>query len=127
MDLRSGGEAHFLQIHELEELRNHAYESSSKYKERVKTFHDKRLRDHKDLRIRDLVLLYNSRLRLFPGKLKSRWMGPYTVKEIFTYRAVTIEDLNGVNFIVNGHHLKLYINGPVDPVEEILKLHVSHA
>ena len=83
MDLKRGGEARFLQIHKLEELRNHAYESSSRYKERVKRFHDKRLRDHKDLCVGDLVLLYNSRLCLFPEKLKSRWMGPYIVKEIF--------------------------------------------
>ncbi|XP_022003439.1 uncharacterized protein LOC110900889 [Helianthus annuus] len=124
MDLKSGGKTRFLQIHELEELRNHAYESSSRYTERVKRFHDKILRDHKDLRIGDLLLLYNSKLRLFPGKLKSRWMGPYKVKEIFSYGVVTIEDPNGASFKVNGHHLKLYIKGPVDPVEEILELHI---
>ncbi|XP_022040337.1 uncharacterized protein LOC110942884 [Helianthus annuus] len=127
MDLKSGGEARFLQIHELEELRSHAYKSSSRYKERVKRFHDKRLRDHKDLRIGDLVLLYNSRMRLFPGKLKFRWMGPYTIKEIFPYGAITIEDPNRASFKVNGHRLKLYINGSIDPMEEILELHFPHA
>ncbi|XP_021986181.1 uncharacterized protein LOC110882482 [Helianthus annuus] len=114
MDLKSGSEARFLQIHELEELRNHAYESSSRYKERVKRLHDKRLRDHKNFRVGDVVLLYNSRLRLFLVKLKSRWMGPHTVKEIFSYGAVIIEDSNVVNFKVSGHRLKVYINGPVD-------------
>ncbi|XP_022019259.1 uncharacterized protein LOC110919294 [Helianthus annuus] len=122
MDLKNGGETRFLQIHELEELRNHAYESSSRYKERVKRFHDKRIREHKDFRVGDLVLLYSSR----PGKLRSRWTGPYTFKEEFPYGAVTIENLSGETFKVNGHHLKLYINEPVDPVEEILELHIPH-
>ncbi|XP_021985913.1 uncharacterized protein LOC110882111 [Helianthus annuus] len=126
MDLKSGGEAHFLQIHELEELRSHAYESSSRYKERVKRLHDKRLREHKDFRVGDLVLLYSSRLRLFPGKLRSRWTGPYTIKEVFPYGAVIIKNLSGETFKVNGHRLKRYINGPVDPVEEILELHVPY-
>ncbi|XP_022019459.1 uncharacterized protein LOC110919499 [Helianthus annuus] len=126
MDLKSRGEARFLQIHELEELRNQAYESSSRYKERVKRFHDKRLREHKDFRVGDLVLLYSSRLRLFPGKLRSRWTGPYTIKEVFPYGAVVIENLSGETFKVNGHRLKSYINGPIDPVEEILELHVPH-
>ncbi|XP_021996038.1 uncharacterized protein LOC110893230 [Helianthus annuus] len=106
VDLKSGGEACFLQIHELEELRNHAYEISSKYKERAKRFHDKRLREHKNFRVGDLVLLYSPRLRLFPGKLRSRWTSPYTVKEVFPYGAVIIENLSGETFKVNDNRLK---------------------
>ncbi|KAI3725393.1 hypothetical protein L1987_65181 [Smallanthus sonchifolius] len=51
--------------------------------------------DKKEFRVGGRVLLYNSRLRLFPGKLKSRWTGPYTVKEVFPYGTVEIEHEDG--------------------------------
>ena len=57
-----------------------------------------------------LVLLFNSRLKLFPGKLKSRWEGPYRVTQVFTYGAIEIEDQSGRNrFKVNGQRLKPYL------------------
>ena len=57
-----------------------------------------------------LVLLFNSRLKLFPGKLKSRWEGPYRVKQVFSHGAIEIEDLKGGNqFKVNGQRLKPYL------------------
>ena len=64
-----------LQLLELEEIRNDAYESARIYKEKTKAFHDKQLRG-KNFVVGMKVLLYHSRLRLFPGKLKSRWLGP---------------------------------------------------
>ncbi|XP_022040247.1 uncharacterized protein LOC110942790 [Helianthus annuus] len=103
MDLKSGGEARFLQIHELEELRNHAYESSSRYKERVKRFHDKRIKEHKDFRVGDLVLLYSSRLRSFPGKLRSRWTGLIRSKKYFHTEPLSSK-------IYAGKHLKSTMN-----------------
>lgn len=59
-----------LQLNELEEIRNEAYENSRIYKERMKVFHDK-----KTFESGQKVLLYNSRLHLFPGKLRSRSQG----------------------------------------------------
>ncbi|XP_022004098.1 uncharacterized protein LOC110901594 [Helianthus annuus] len=126
LDLKTGGEARFLQIHELEELRQHAYENSVLYKERTKRLHDKCLKDHKQFQEGDLVLLYNSRLRLFPGKLRSRWTGPYTAKEVFPYGTVAIENANGVIFKVNGHRLKLYVAVPIESAVEVIELHTPH-
>lgn len=69
------------------------------------------------------MLLYNSRLRLFPGKLKSRWMGPFTIREIFPYGTVEIVGEDGVDFKVNGHRLKRYISGPtVDDERDVVYL-----
>ena len=56
----------------------------------------------------DVVLLFNSRLRLFPGKLKSRWSGPFEVTKVFPSGAIEIKDRNSAPFIVNGHRLKQY-------------------
>ena len=55
------------------------------------------------------VLLFNSRLRLFPGKLKSRWSGPFVVKTVFPHGAVEIfESDPNQAFKVNGQRLKHY-------------------
>ena len=57
------------------------------------------------------VLLYNSRLHLFLGKLKSRWTGPFIVRTIFPHGAIEIEGTkNGNTFKVNGHKLKPFLN-----------------
>jgi hypothetical protein len=57
------------------------------------------------------VLLYNSRLHLFPGKLRSRWSGPFIVKYVYPYRACDIKNPNNDNlFKVNGHRLKAYFD-----------------
>jgi len=56
----------------------------------------------KDFNIGDQVMLFNSRLKLFPRKLKSRWSGPYTIKEVLPYGAITITGKGSYKFIVNG-------------------------
>ncbi|XP_070017050.1 uncharacterized protein [Nicotiana sylvestris] len=66
------------QLNELDEFRFHAYSSYSLYKDKMKYLHDKYARS-KEFKVGDLVLLFNSRLRLFPGKLKSKWSGPFEV------------------------------------------------
>ena len=58
----------------------------------------------------DQVLLYNSRLKLFPGKLKSRWSGPFKIKEVKPYGAIVLWDKNGGDFTVNGQRVKLYMS-----------------
>ncbi|GJZ29405.1 hypothetical protein Tco_0574052, partial [Tanacetum coccineum] len=72
MDLTKAGANRLLQINELDEMRLDAYESSISYKERTKRWHDKRIKALIDYERGDNVLLFNSRLRLFTGKLKSR-------------------------------------------------------
>ncbi|KAK1411652.1 hypothetical protein QVD17_38209 [Tagetes erecta] len=118
LDLARAGEHRFLQLHELEELRDEAYGSSIKYKEKTKCLHDKHLRGVKEFHVGDRVLLYNSRLKLFPGKLKSRWSGPHIVKEVFLNGTVEVEHDEGRRFKVNGHRLKHYIEGLVDKHDE---------
>ncbi|OIT05836.1 hypothetical protein A4A49_61374, partial [Nicotiana attenuata] len=72
----------------------------------------------------DMVLLYNSRLRLFPGKLKSRWSGPFRVVEVFPSRAVEVAIENDSHtFRVNGQRLKLYL-GMSEP-KEMSELHLN--
>ncbi|XP_076907450.1 uncharacterized protein LOC143563902 [Bidens hawaiensis] len=85
LDLTQAAKNRYLQIHEVEELRDEAYARSWSYKER---------------------------------KPRSRWGGPYTVKEVFPHGAVEVRDVDGSLWKVNGHRLKHYIGGPVDSVEE---------
>ena len=77
-DFQIAKEKRLLQMNELEELRNEAYDNVRIYKEKTKKWHDQRIMK-KEFKVGELVLLYNSRLILFPRKLKSRWSGPYTV------------------------------------------------
>jgi hypothetical protein len=71
-DPEKSDERRKIQMHQLEEMRNQAYESSRLYKERVKKYHDKKI-VQRQFRPGQMVLLFNSRLRFFPGKLKSKW------------------------------------------------------
>ena len=70
-DCKKATENRLLQLNELEELREMAYENSKIYKERIKKWHDAKVKT-KSLQEGDQVLLFNSRLRLFLGMLKSR-------------------------------------------------------
>ncbi|XP_057760303.1 uncharacterized protein LOC130980661 [Arachis stenosperma] len=57
----------------------------------------------------DEVLFYNSRLYLMPGKLCSRWNGPYKVKEVKPYGVMKLfHPQSGTTFKVNGHQVKRY-------------------
>ena len=107
LDMTLAGKHRLLQLNELEEIREDAYHNQKLYKARTKRLHDLKLRP-KEFQIGDNVLLYNSRLRLFPGKLKSKWFGPYIVTKVFPYGTVELFHKDG-NFIVNGHRLKHYI------------------
>ncbi|XP_057810265.1 uncharacterized protein LOC131024469 [Salvia miltiorrhiza] len=105
-----------LQMEELEELRNEAYENTRIYKDKVKRLHDHRI-SHKELRPRMKVLLFNSRLKLFPGKLKSRWSGPFLLKEVFNHGEVELYNENtNESFIVNGHRVKSYFEHHSPPM-----------
>ena len=114
MNLDTAGKQRFLQLNELEEIRQDAFENSVIYKERTKKFHDRRL--HQKVIIPGMqVLLFNSRLRLFPGKLKSKWSGPFTVRAVSQLGTVELEDKDGETFKVNGHRVKPYFGG--EPME----------
>ncbi|GKB18571.1 hypothetical protein Tco_0852494 [Tanacetum coccineum] len=98
MDLTTAAKNHFMELNELMELRDGAYENTRIYKERTKKWHDSRLRGDKDFKNGDKVLLFNSRLKLHPGKLKSKWSGPFVVKTMYPYGAIEIIDKNGSSF-----------------------------
>ncbi|XP_042426035.1 uncharacterized protein LOC122013888 [Zingiber officinale] len=100
-DLKNAGEKRRLQLDELEELRLDAYEHAKSYKERTKRWHDQHIM-RREFQEGDLVLLFNSRLKLFPGKLKSRWSGPFEVKKVYPYGAVDISNETTGVFKVNG-------------------------
>ncbi|RXM22369.1 hypothetical protein EO238_24150 [Citrobacter sp. AAK_AS5] len=90
----------------MDEIRNESYENAKIYKEKMKEIHDKNI-SGKIFEPRQEVLLFNNRLRLFPGKLRSKWMGPYIIEKVYHYGAVDIKDpKTGKIFIVNGLRLK---------------------
>ena len=108
-DLAQAGKQRQLQMNELDELRHESYESSWIYKERLKLFHDKTIA-RKTFEPNQKVLLYNSRLHMFPGKFRFRWTGPFVVKVVYPYGAAEIENpKNGKSFKVNGQCLKPFI------------------
>uniref|UniRef100_A0A2N9H911 Integrase catalytic domain-containing protein n=1 Tax=Fagus sylvatica TaxID=28930 RepID=A0A2N9H911_FAGSY len=120
-DLKEASELRKFQMSELEELRNEAYISTRHYKERMKLFHDKKI-VRKTFEPNQTVLLYDSKLHTFSGKLRTRWDDPYIVKEVFDYGAVVIEDpRDGRILKVNGQRLRPYL-GEVVPAEEIMSL-----
>ncbi|XP_027157755.1 uncharacterized protein LOC113759382 [Coffea eugenioides] len=85
MDLMGAGGHRNLQLQELEEIRNEAYENAAIYKERSKIFHDQQV-SRKSFVVGQKVLLYHLRLKLFPVKIQSL----KTEKKL----------------VVNGHRLK---------------------
>ncbi|XP_062075238.1 uncharacterized protein LOC133779273 [Humulus lupulus] len=102
MDLLAAGEARKMQLIELEEMQLFAYENAKLYKEKTKWWHDQKIQE-RVFEKGQKVLLFNSWLKLFPGKLKSHWSGPFTVVEVYPFGAVTVrEDQSGREFIVNG-------------------------
>ena len=108
-DLAKVGKQWMLQMNELDELRRELYESSRIYKEKVKLFHDKNI-IRKTFEPHQKVLLYNSRLHIFQGKLRSRWTRPFIVKIVHPYGAVEIENPeNGKLFKVIGQCLKPFL------------------
>nr|GEV56112.1 reverse transcriptase domain-containing protein [Tanacetum cinerariifolium] len=96
-----------LQLNELSELRDHAYENSVIYKERMKKLHDSKIKN-RIFNVGDQVLLLNSRLKIFSGKLKTRWSGPFTITRVFPYGTIELSQPNSLNFKVNGHRVKHY-------------------
>ncbi|GJV87391.1 hypothetical protein Tco_1531329 [Tanacetum coccineum] len=112
MDLTAAAKNRFMVLNELMELRDEAYENTQIYKERTKRWHDSRLRRDKNFKVGDKVLLFNSRFKMHPGKLKSRWY-PNVVKAVYPYETVEITDKNRINFKVNGQRLNKYHDGHI--------------
>ncbi|XP_075079993.1 uncharacterized protein LOC107759256 [Nicotiana tabacum] len=121
-DMDLAGKKWMLQLNELKEFRLHAYENTKLYKEKTKRCHDKHIFYH-EFEAGQVILLFNSRLKLFPGKLKSRWSGPFEVVWVTKHRVVEQKDpeSNGT-FLVNGQRVKCYWGGGIHRHKTLIKL-----
>nr|GEY70046.1 reverse transcriptase domain-containing protein [Tanacetum cinerariifolium] len=98
------------------EEEENAYENSLIYKEQTKKLHDDKIKN-RIFNVGDQVLLFNSRLKIFSGKLKSCWSGPFTISEIYPYGIAKLIHPDGCNFKVNCHRLKHYHGGDSPSLE----------
>ncbi|GJT68128.1 reverse transcriptase domain-containing protein [Tanacetum coccineum] len=114
-DLKTTGDHRKLQLNELNELRDQAYENSLIYKEKTKKLHDSKIKN-RIFNVGDQVLLFNSRLKIFSEKLKSRWSGPFTITEVHPYGTAKLSYADGSNFKVNYHRLKHYYGEDTPPL-----------
>ena len=99
-DFQAAKEERLLQLNELEELMNETYDNARINKDKTNKWHDQNIL-RKEFKAGEQVLLYNSKLKLFLGKLKSRWSGSYIVVTSTPFRAVTLETNSGCEFKVN--------------------------
>ncbi|GKF80100.1 reverse transcriptase domain-containing protein, partial [Tanacetum coccineum] len=111
-DLKIASDHRKLQLNELNKLRDQAYENSLIYKEKTKKLHDSKIKD-RIFNVGDQILNFNSRLKIFSGKVKPRWLGPFTIKQVFPYGTVELSQPDGPKFKVNGHRIKHYFRGDI--------------
>ena len=112
-DFQAAKEERLLQMNELEELMNEAYDNARIYKDKTKKWHDQNILRN-EFKAGEQVLLYNFNLNLFLGKLKSTWSGPYTVVASTPFGAVTLKIDSGSEFKVDGQRLKHYLRGNIN-------------
>ncbi|GKB88569.1 reverse transcriptase domain-containing protein [Tanacetum coccineum] len=112
-DLKTASDHQKVQLNELNELQDQAYENSLIYKEKTKKIHDSKIKN-RVFNIGDRVLLFNSRLKIFSGKLKTRWTGSFTITQVFPYGTVELSQTDGPNF--KGHRLKHHFEGDIPPM-----------
>nr|GEW05662.1 reverse transcriptase domain-containing protein [Tanacetum cinerariifolium] len=79
---------------------------------RTKKLYDSKIKNH-IFNVGDQVLLFNSHLKIFSGKLKTRWSGPFTITQVFPYGTVELSQPDDPNFKVNGHSVKHYFRGDI--------------
>ncbi|XP_073017882.1 uncharacterized protein [Primulina eburnea] len=117
-DLKASGDVRKLQLNEMEDFRNDAYENAKIYKEQTKKWDDKII-VRKELKPGQHVLLFNSHLKLFLGKLKSRWSGPFVVETVYPHGAIELKCNDGRTFKVNGQRIKPYYGTEVRNIDII--------
>nr|GEZ43116.1 reverse transcriptase domain-containing protein [Tanacetum cinerariifolium] len=116
-DLYVAGDHQKIQLNELNELRDfnvgdRLLQDSLIYKEKMKRIHYSKIKN-RVFNVGDRVLLFNSRVKIFSGKFKTRWSGPFTITKVFPYGTVELSQANGPNFKVNDHCIKHYFEGDV--------------
>ncbi|XP_031247950.1 uncharacterized protein LOC116105675 [Pistacia vera] len=121
-DMQVTGEKRLLQVNELEEFCHATYENAKIYKEKIEKWHDKHILRFKFV-LGQQVMLYNSQVCLFLGKLKSRWTGPFGVMSVSLFDAMEICKQNSQEtFKVNGQKLKTYLESGIDRHTTTIKL-----
>nr|GEY47605.1 reverse transcriptase domain-containing protein [Tanacetum cinerariifolium] len=111
-DLKTAGDHQTFQLNELNELHGQAYENYLIYKEKTRKLHDSKIKN-RIFNVGDRGFLFNSRLKIFSGKLKTRWSGPFMITKFFLYGTVELSQPDGPNFKVNGHRVKHYFGGDI--------------
>ena len=133
-DFKAVGEKRLLDINALDEFRREAYDNARLLKEIAKRWYDSKI-ENKVFKSGDKVLLYNSCLKLFPGKLRSKWKGPYIVEEAYPSGAVKLKGKTPtLSWVVNGQRLKHYrakegvsaVTTLVVTPEEVIKEEYNH-
>ena len=109
-------------LNDLDEFHLKAYESSAIYKTKMNKYHDQKIYK-RQFAVRDFVLLLNSRLRLFPGKLRSKWTSPFLINKVFPHGAVELDNNEGSKFTVNRYRIRMYL-GHAKSVHEVVKAHL---
>ncbi|GJT19097.1 putative reverse transcriptase domain-containing protein [Tanacetum coccineum] len=114
-DLKTAGDHRKLQLNELNELRDQAYENSLIYKERTKKLHDSKIKN-RIFNVGDRVFTLHYRLK-YSQEAYTRWSGPFTITKVFPYGTIELSQPDGPNFKVNGHRVKHYFGGDLPPKE----------
>ncbi|XP_019420685.1 PREDICTED: uncharacterized protein LOC109330869 [Lupinus angustifolius] len=122
LDPKAACDQRKLQLQQLEEMRLTPYESSKLYKENDKLYHDRKIHQ-KDFRVGQSMLLFNSRMKLFPGNLRSKWSVPFLFKEVKSHGAIELQDsVSQRSWVVNGQRVKPYLGGDVEQLTIIINL-----
>ncbi|XP_016706945.1 uncharacterized protein [Gossypium hirsutum] len=113
MDWINAGNNRIVELNEMKEFKAQAYKNAKLYKKGTKRWHDKKILP-RQFEPKQQVLLFNSRLQLFPGKLKSCWSEPFEIAHVYPHGAVEVKDMNtGLTFKVNGQQWKNYWGAPI--------------
>ncbi|XP_015163257.1 uncharacterized protein [Solanum tuberosum] len=122
LDSELAGKKRITHLHELEEFRLHTYENAKFYKEKTKMWHDKHILS-RTFEPGQLLLLFNSRLKLFPEKLRSKWSGPFEVVRMTQHGVVELKNKDkSSTFLVNGQRVEQYFGNYGDRKQEALTL-----
>nr|GEW93825.1 reverse transcriptase domain-containing protein [Tanacetum cinerariifolium] len=124
-NLKTVGDHQKLQLNELNELRDQAYENSFIYKKKSKKLHDSKIKN-RIFNVGDRVSLSNSCLKIFSGKLKTRWSGPFTITKVFPYGTIELSQPNGLNFKLNGIHFNESFSEACDRFKDLLRACPHH-
>ena len=81
--------------------------SSISHKENMKKENEQKS-EKQEFMVGDLVLVDSSGSSCLPGKLKSKWTGPYLITQVYPHGAVELKTKEGVGFKENIERIKLY-------------------